>query len=53
MVLPPAYGGPIPSFEQMPAPVHAAINEMRARPAGEFTLRVYADQRDRFAAAIA
>jgi glutathione S-transferase len=45
MVLPPAYGGPIPSFEQMPAPMQAAVNEMRARPAGQFALRVYAEHR--------
>jgi glutathione S-transferase len=48
MVLPPAYGGPIPSFYQMPAPVQAAVNEMRGRPAGAFALRVYEEQRDRF-----
>jgi glutathione S-transferase len=53
MVLPQAYGGPLPSFDQMPAPMQAAINEMRARPAGEFALRVYTEQRDRFSAAIA
>ena len=53
MVLPPSYGGPIPSFDQMPAPMQAAINEMRARPAGAFALRMYAEQRDRFPAAIA
>lgn len=47
MVLPPAYGGPIPSFDQMPAPVQAAVNEMRGRPAGAFALRVYAEQRNR------
>lgn len=53
VVLPPAYGGPIPSFDQMPAPLQTAISEMRARPAGEFALRVYAEQRDRFPATIA
>jgi glutathione S-transferase len=52
LVLPPAYGGPIPSFEQMPAPMQAAINEMRARRAGAFALRVYQQQRDRVPAAV-
>src|SRR5262249_49284703 len=36
MVLPPAYGGPLPSFDQMPPPMQAAITEMRGRPAGAF-----------------
>jgi glutathione S-transferase len=45
MVLPPAYGGPIPSFDQMPAAVQAAVNEMRGRPAGAFALQIYAEQR--------
>lgn len=52
MVLPPAYGGPIPSFDQMPAPMQAAIHEMRARPAGAFALRVYNQQRSRSSAAV-
>jgi glutathione S-transferase len=41
LVLPPAYGGRIPSFEEMPAPMQNAIAEMRARPAGAFALRIY------------
>ena len=45
MVLPSAYGGPIPPFDQMPAAVQAAVNEMRDRAAGAFALRVYAEQR--------
>lgn len=52
MVLPPAYGGPIPPFDQMPAPVQAAVNEMRGRPAGAFALRVYAEQRNRLPATV-
>ena len=45
MVLPLAYGGPLPSFEQMPPPMQAAIMEMRGRTAGAFALRVYDQQR--------
>lgn len=51
MVLPLAYGGPLPSFEQMPPPMQAAITEMRARPAGVFALQVYDQQRARSSAA--
>lgn len=52
LVLPPAYGGPIPSFDQMPAPMQAAIHEMRGRPAGAFALQVYNQQRGRSSAAV-
>jgi len=45
VVLPTNYGGPLPSFDQMPAPVQAAVTEMRARPAGAFALRVYSQRR--------
>jgi len=48
VVLPANYGGPIPSFEQMPPEVQAVVTEMRARPAGAFALRIYQEQRDRF-----
>ncbi len=34
VVLPPAYGGPIPSFDEMPTPVQAVVNEMRVRAGG-------------------
>jgi hypothetical protein len=53
VVLPPAYGGPIPSFDEMSTPVQAVVNEMRVRPAGEFALRIYEEQRNRFPAKIA
>jgi glutathione S-transferase len=50
VVLPPNYGGPIPSFEQMPSEIQAIVKEMRARPAGVFALQIYQQQRDRFGA---
>jgi glutathione S-transferase len=53
VVLPPAYGGPIPSFDEMPTPVQAVVNEMRVRPAGAFALRIYEEQRNQFPAKIA
>jgi glutathione S-transferase len=47
VVLPPAYGGPIPSFSSMPTVIQAVVNEMRDRPAGAFALRVYGELRNR------
>lgn len=51
LLLPPAYGGPIPPYANMPAEVQAAITEMRSHPAGAFALRIYEEQRLRFGAA--
>jgi Dyp-type peroxidase family len=48
LVLPPTYGGAIPSYDQMPVAVKAAVNEFRPRPAGVFALRVYEEYRQRF-----
>lgn len=48
VLLPPAYGGPIPSFERMPGEVQAVVKEMRTHPAGAFATRIYAEQRNRF-----
>lgn len=45
IVLPPTYGGPIPSFDEMPAEIQAAVKEMSAHPAGQFALRIYKDHR--------
>jgi glutathione S-transferase len=45
VLLPPGYGGPMPSFEEMPSEVQAAVTEMRSHPAGEFALRIYQEQR--------
>jgi glutathione S-transferase len=48
VVLPASYGGPIPSFEEMPPEVQAVVTEMRGHPAGAFALRIYDEQRSRF-----
>jgi glutathione S-transferase len=48
VVLPASYGGPIPSFDEMPSEVQALVTEMRGHPAGAFALRIYQEQRCRF-----
>jgi glutathione S-transferase len=51
-VLPEAYGGPIPRFEEMPSEVQAVVQEMRSHPAGAFALRIYNEQRHRLGAGL-
>lgn len=48
VLLPPEYGGPMPSLAEMPSEIQAVVNEMRARPSGVFALRIYQEQRNRF-----
>lgn len=45
VVLPSGYGGPIPTYDQMPPEVQAVVTEMRGHPAGAFALRIYNEQR--------
>ena len=45
VVLPPTYGGPIPSFDEMPSEIQAAVNEMRSHAAGQYALRIYKEHR--------
>ena len=45
VVLPPTYGGPIPSFDEMPAEIQAAVKEMRSHAAGQYALRIYQEHR--------
>jgi glutathione S-transferase len=47
VVLPAGYGGPMPSFEEMPPEVQALVTEMRGHPAGAFALRIYKEHRYR------
>ena len=47
VVLPAGYGGPMPSYDEMPSEVQAVVTEMRAHPAGAFALRIYQEQRYR------
>jgi len=48
VLLPPAYGGPMPSFEEMPPEVQTVVTEMRSHPAGEFGLRIYREYRRQY-----
>ncbi len=50
VVLPAGYGGPMPSFEEMPSEVQTVVTEMRSHPAGAFALRIYDEQRYRLGA---
>ena len=43
LVLAPQYGGPLPTFDQMPPELQAVAREMQASPAGQFALRMYRD----------
>ncbi|WP_342152800.1 glutathione S-transferase C-terminal domain-containing protein [Methylorubrum sp. SB2] len=45
LVLPPRYGGPLPTYGEMPLILQQTIAEMRARPAGRFAMRIYAEHR--------
>jgi glutathione S-transferase len=47
VVLPAGYGGPMPSFDEMPSEVQVVVTEMRSHPAGAFALRIYEEQRYR------
>jgi cytochrome P450/glutathione S-transferase len=45
MILPAEYGGPMPRLEQLPAAMRASVEKWRARPAGQYILKLY--QRNR------
>jgi glutathione S-transferase len=45
LVVPDQFGGPLPSLAEMPAVMRSAVEEMRARRAGQFALRLYRDHR--------
>jgi glutathione S-transferase len=45
LVLPDNDGAPMPTFAQMPPPLQSLYTELRARPAGQFALRIYHDYR--------
>jgi glutathione S-transferase len=44
-VVPPEYGVPLPSVDELPDPMASVVRELRAYPAGEFALRVYREER--------
>ena len=45
MLLPPAYGSPLPPLEAMPVAAAHHIRRLRAHPAGQFAGRLYRDER--------
>ena len=45
ILLPPQYGGPLPSLAELPADMRRAVEGWRATPAGQFILRLYAENR--------
>jgi len=45
IILPPPYGGPMASLDHLPGDMRSAIERWRTRPAGQFILRLYAENR--------
>ena len=45
LVLAPQYGGPLPTYEQMPPELQQVVKEMQSRPGGQFALRIYRDHK--------
>lgn len=45
VVLPPQYGGGLPTFEQLPDVMRPFIAECQSRPTGKYALRVYQEHR--------
>jgi glutathione S-transferase len=41
LVLPPQYGGPLPTYAELPPELQVVVSEMQTRPAGQFALRIY------------
>jgi len=44
-IWPDNYGGPLPPLADTPAPIQQLVQETRARPAGEFAMRIYREHR--------
>jgi cytochrome P450 len=45
IIVPAEYGAPVPSLEQLPSAMRIAVERWRARPAGQFVLRLYKEDR--------
>jgi glutathione S-transferase len=45
VVIPESYGIPLPALEELPPAMRLTVEGLREHPAGEFALRLYADQR--------
>jgi glutathione S-transferase len=44
-VLPSEYPGPLPAYDELPDPMRREVDGFRRHPAGEFTLRLYREER--------
>jgi glutathione S-transferase len=44
-VIPPEYGGPMPTVDELPPTMRAEVERLRSRPAGRFLLRLYREDR--------
>jgi glutathione S-transferase len=47
VLAPPEYGAPLPPVERLPVPARAAIERLRAHPAGRYVARLYREERRR------
>jgi glutathione S-transferase len=45
LLFPVEYGGPLPPADELPAPMRGEVEAYRARPAGEFVMRLYREER--------
>jgi glutathione S-transferase len=45
LTVPPEYGVPLPSPDELPPAMAGVVRELRAHPAGEFALRIYRSER--------
>lgn len=45
ILMPAEYGGPLPALTQLPPAMRGAIERWRARPAGQFILKLYKEER--------
>lgn len=45
ILLPPEYGGPLPTLEMCPPVMRAKAEELQAHPAGQFALRLFREER--------
>jgi glutathione S-transferase len=53
VLFPPEYGFPLPDRSELPPELLAKVEELRARPAGRFALRLFREERGRVVAQIA
>jgi len=45
VVVPPEYAGPLPGFDESPAPMQREMTEIRDRPAAQLALRIFREER--------